>query len=75
MSKEAFEFVTTFTAGEPQCPDLLVYAPDRSDWFFVEVKGPRDRLRPKQRDYFDELTSVTGRPWFVARLKEMPSTA
>ena len=27
--------------GRAQPPDLLMYAPDLSDWFFCEVKGPR----------------------------------
>ena len=26
--------------GSIQGPDLLMYAPDMSDWFFCEVKGP-----------------------------------
>jgi len=33
-----------------QLPDLLVYAPDYSRFWFAEVKGPTDRLRKHQRD-------------------------
>ena len=32
-----------------QPPDLLVYTPDRQHCWFVEVKGPRDRIADKQR--------------------------
>ena len=33
---------------EGQTPDLFVYRPDGSVYWFVEVKGPRDRLRSTQ---------------------------
>jgi hypothetical protein len=33
-------------------PDFFVYKEDHSDWFFCEVKGPRDELRPSQRSQF-----------------------
>jgi len=54
-----------------QGPDLLAYAPDYRNWFFVEVKGPRDRLRSVQRQYFEELKRVTGREVHVARFREL----
>lgn len=38
-----------------QPPDLLMYAPDFSDWFFCEVKGPDDSLKPEQRRKFAAL--------------------
>jgi hypothetical protein len=41
-----------------QCPDLLVYKPDFADWFFCEVKGPKDRLREEQIRYFRGLASA-----------------
>jgi hypothetical protein len=44
-----------------QCPDLLVYAPGSRKWFFCEVKGPRDKLREKQLNFFDELARVSGK--------------
>ena len=47
--------------GKIQCPDLLVYAPDLSDWFFCEVKGGSDRLREKQKLHFQALQSLTGK--------------
>jgi len=32
-------------------PDLFVYSVDHKDWFFCEVKGPRDRIRPNQETW------------------------
>ena len=48
--------------GLVQCPDLLVYAPDFSDWYFCEVKGGTDRLRAKQELHFQALKDLTGKP-------------
>lgn len=48
--------------GDVQCPDLLVYEPDYSDWFFCEVKGPDDRLRKTQAEFFTELSKRTNKP-------------
>lgn len=47
--------------GKTQGPDLLMFAPDFSDWMLVEVKGP-DSLRAKQPAYFDYLEKESGRP-------------
>lgn len=44
-----------------QLPDLLVYAPDMRDWYFCEVKGPRDKLSPGQRRLFEQLAETFGR--------------
>ena len=43
-----------------QCPDLFVYKPDGSDWFFAEVKGPGDRLGDAERALFSSLRDCTG---------------
>lgn len=56
-----------------QNPDLLVYAPDLSDWYFCEVKGKNDRLRPEQEEYFTDLQSATGRPVYIAVFKPIRS--
>jgi len=48
--------------GRAQAPDLLMYAEDLSDWFFCEVKGPRDRLRGEQVRKFGLLAEMTSRP-------------
>ena len=49
------------TWGKAQGPDLLMYAPDYSDWFFCEAKGPNDRISSLQRAYFKELFKVSGK--------------
>lgn len=46
--------------GRRQAPDLLVYAPDFSDYYFCEVKGPTDRLRPVQTEYFTAMAAAAG---------------
>jgi hypothetical protein len=48
--------------GDVQCPDLLVYAPDLTDWFFCEVKGGNDKLGLKQDMHFQALQELTGKP-------------
>jgi len=59
------------TARGAQCPDLFVYSPDQSDWFFCEVKGPIDRVRKEQEDYFAELAMVSGKPVALLGFEEM----
>ena len=46
--------------GRRQAPDLLVYAPDFSDYYFCEVKGPRDHLRDVQIEYFTAMSEAAG---------------
>jgi hypothetical protein len=55
--------------GGVQCPDLLTYSPDYSDWFFCEVKGPRDRLQESQSQFFEELARVSGKQIRVVRFR------
>jgi len=50
-----------------QCPDLLVYAADLSDWYFCEVKGDSDFLHKAQLKFFEKLARASGKP--VALLK------
>ena len=47
--------------GMRHAPDLLVFAPDFSDYFFCEVKGPGDRLRRVQIEYFEAVAEVSGK--------------
>ena len=42
-------------------PDLLVYSPDESDWFFCEVKGDRDSLKDNQIKAARTIHRRTGR--------------
>lgn len=51
------------------CPDLLVYKQDLSDFYFVEVKGGRDRLRPKQCAWFQQVGHATGKPIYLINIK------
>ncbi len=53
-----------------QCPDLLVYAPDLTDWLFCEVKGPGDEIKPNQRDFFNLLFEKSGKPIKVVQFRE-----
>lgn len=57
----------------PQCPDLVVYAPDFGDWFFCEVKGPNDSMRGEQIEFFESLALLTGQPVYVLELVEFRS--
>lgn len=52
-----------------QCPDLLMFAPDLSDWFFCEIKGPGDKLRTNQLLVFERLAAASGKPVFLLKLK------
>jgi hypothetical protein len=62
VSGDALDFIaSTGISSVTQCPDLLLYKPDKSDWFFCEVKGPQDSLREKQIILFHELERVTGK--------------
>jgi hypothetical protein len=45
-----------------QWPDLLVYSPDFTDWFFCEVKGGTDRLKDAQERAFQTLAELTNKP-------------
>jgi len=54
-------------------PDYLVYFrtrfPERPAYGFVEVKGPRESLRPSQKRFFPELVSKAGQHVWVARVE------
>jgi VRR-NUC domain len=53
------ELLRDRTHGRAQAPDLLMYAGDLSDWYFCEIKGPRDRLRDEQIRKFRLLADMT----------------
>jgi hypothetical protein len=71
LSKDLFELITNHSEnfGNVQCPDLFVYKPDLSDWFIVEVKGDRDKLRDNQRRFFSVLSENTNKPVYVVNVK------
>lgn len=46
-------------------PDLVVYKPDLSDYFFVECKGGKDKLSPEQIQSFQILQQYSGKPVYL----------
>ena len=56
--------------GKTQGPDLFVYAPDFSDWFFCEMKRVGEKSHGKQEAYFDRLESPSGKAIRVVRFLE-----
>lgn len=73
VSPEALRFMAkqTVEKGDLGCPDLLMYKPDFSDWYFCDVKGPGDNLRPEQALYWQELLEVTGKRIVRVNVKEI----
>jgi hypothetical protein len=53
--------------GEP--PDLFVFSPNRRAFGFVEVKGPHDTLRSRQRDEFERIGRFFGVPVLELRIR------
>ena len=43
-------------------PDLLCYRPNSPDWFFCEVKGPGDEVRPAQLEVFQAIEEIVEEP-------------
>ena len=64
---EVYDFVLRNRSG---VPDLFVYAPDLSNWFFCEIKGSKDVLRPNQIDRHAEIEAISGKPVVILSLKE-----
>jgi VRR-NUC domain len=63
LSAEQCAFLRNFRAlYRVQPPDLFVYMPGTNRFWFAEVKGGRDRLRPEQRDSHAALTEKLGVP-------------
>lgn len=54
--------------NKEQSPDLLVYKPDFSEWFFCEVKGETDGLRQVQERHFEILSALTGKPIYLIKI-------
>lgn len=57
-------------ANHTGVPDLFVFSPDKLDWFFCEVKGKGDWLRPHQDARFKQLYAVSNKPVSVLYLVE-----
>ena len=63
LPPEVLEIVLLpYDQRKAQCPDLLCFKPDYTDWFFCEVKGPTDKLSDKQRECFSLISSVSKKP-------------
>ena len=64
LTSELFDIVTNHDvrSSDVQCPDLFVYSRDYSEWFFCEVKGPKDRMREPQAELFDKLSEIAQKP-------------
>ena len=70
LPPEVLEIVQLpYDQRKAQCPDLLCFKPDYTDWFFCEVKGPTDKLRDEQREYFSLISSVSKKPMQVIKLR------
>jgi hypothetical protein len=54
-----------------QPPDLLVYRPNLRNFYFCEVKGPNDYLRPVQKRFFNRLERNVGKPVHIAEFREV----
>jgi hypothetical protein len=67
VSDKAWELITKMGEYHSQPPDIFAYAPDKSDFFFCEVKGPGDRLRETQVQYFQLLQEVSGKPVYTIK--------
>ena len=67
VPRPVFEYVMANRAG---IPDLFVYAPDRSNWFFCEVKGASDVLDQRQCLRAAELRAITGKEVGLLWLRE-----
>jgi len=50
-------------------PDLLIYPADKSDYAFVEVKGPGDRLSDEQKTSFEKIKQRLKKNVHIAWLK------
>lgn len=72
--RQAFHRCARFSNRRPEShPDYFVVFRDShgrvSDFGFVEVKGPRESLRPSQRRFFPELVRRAGQKVWLARFK------
>jgi VRR-NUC domain len=54
LGKSGLEFIHAHRLS-CQPPDLLIYEPDMSSFFFAEVKRHRDRMKPAQQEFFETL--------------------
>lgn len=58
-ARRALDAIPVAAKRRIQGPDLLMFAPDYSSFFFCEVKGPGDSLKPAQRAMIERVESAT----------------
>ena len=62
-------------AYKAQAPDLLVYREDYSTFFFCEVKGPGDRLRPPAATFAAAISKSCSVPVLTIRFVRLDKFA
>ena len=72
-SAELYELIINgekYGFGRSQCPDLFVYLPDGSDWYFCEAKGA-EVTTLSQKKYFEKLSKVSGKKIQLMKFREL----
>lgn len=70
VPKKLVRMIENKQFGRTQCPDLFVYDTNMNDWFFCEVKGSTDRIRPNQTEFFHAIEALCHKPIRLIRFKE-----
>ena len=73
LKKAVPSSVYDFVKNRKGIPDLFVYAPNFSDWFFCEVKGLGDVPSPEQIKCIQQLEELSGKQVRVIRFTEIGS--
>ncbi len=66
VDPQTYEFIMKPKERRTQCPDLFCFKDD--DWFFCEVKGKGDQIRPEQDEYFRNIEHVSRKEIRVLRI-------
>jgi len=64
-TEQGYRYDRGGTRQSPGIPDLLVFGTEECPFFFIEVKGPKGKLRPSQV-IFQEECGKAGMPYLVA---------
>jgi hypothetical protein len=69
--RKMFRRCAAFSNRRPEShPDYLVRFRGHDECMFVEVKSPRESLRPSQRQFFPELVKMAGQHVMLVRLTD-----
>ncbi len=74
VGRDAAAFLRTFVRGG-QPPDLLVYAPGYSQYWFVEVKGSKEGPTEAQPETFDRIREELGARIELVTVETLPTGA